>query len=173
HDSVNGRIKARKNARLTSITSGGAIPDTFDYDVVLEPENIFIGTLNEDFAIESIPGDIFQLGNNSWKILRVESGKVRVEDAHGQPPNIPFWLGEAPGRTAELSKAVSALREDIEAKLEQPDDTGQTVADWLVAEVGLSPAGARQLADYFCETHRALGVVPSQKKLVLERFFDE
>ena len=96
HDGVNKRIRGRRGARLLAITSGGAIPDTADYRVILEPEGTFIGTVNEDFAIESLAGDIFQLGNLSWKILRVQQGTVRVEDAHGQPPGIPFWLGEAP-----------------------------------------------------------------------------
>jgi ATP-dependent Lhr-like helicase len=121
HDAVNERIKARKGARLTAIMSGGAIPDNFEYDVMLEPGNVFLGTLNEDFAIESIPGDIFKLGNNSWKILSIEKGKVRVEDAAGQPPNIPFWLGEAPGRTKELSFAVSRLREEVANRLSLVD----------------------------------------------------
>ena len=104
HDTVNGRIRGRRGARMLAITSGGAIPDNADYRVILEPENTFIGTLNEDFAIESIQGDIFQLGNMSWRILRVQQGTVRVEDAHGQPPSIPFWLGEAPARSNELSR---------------------------------------------------------------------
>ena len=112
-DAVNGRLRARRGARLTAITTGGAIPDNADYDVVLEPEGMFVGTLNEDFAIECMPGDIFQLGNTSWRILRVESGKVRVADANGQPPTIPFWFGEAPGRSDELSRAVAALRARI------------------------------------------------------------
>ena len=106
HDTVNGRLRGRRGARLTAITSGGAIPDNADYRVVLEPEDTFIGTVNEDFAIESMAGDIFQLGNLSWRILQVQRGVVRVEDARGQPPNIPFWLGEAPARSTELSEAV-------------------------------------------------------------------
>ncbi|HUK90991.1 MAG TPA: DEAD/DEAH box helicase, partial [Blastocatellia bacterium] len=113
HDAVNHRLRGRRGARLAAITSGGAIPDTGDYAVVLEPSGALIGSVNEDFAIESLAGDIFQLGNSSWKIMRVEPGKVRVEDAHGQPPSIPFWLGEAPGRTKELSEAVSRLRTEV------------------------------------------------------------
>ena len=101
---------AKRSARLTALTSGGAIPDVADYRVVLDPDETFIGTLNEDFAIESNAGDIFQLGNSSWRILQVVGGVVRVADAHGAPPTIPFWLGEAPGRTAELSSIVSDLR---------------------------------------------------------------
>ncbi len=186
HDIVNGTIKARKAARLTAITSGGAIPDTFDYDVVMEPENIFIGTLNEDFAIESIPGDIFQLGNNSWQILRVEAGRVRVADAHGQPPNIPFWLGEAPGRTAELSFAVSRLRETISEKLgnlsslavdengEITDNTWkQNAVDWLMKDAGVSIEVADQMVSYLAAGKAALKVMPSQNNIVMERFFDE
>src|SRR5262249_45690322 len=114
-DAVNHVLRGRRGARLTAITSGGAIPDTADYDVVLEPAAQLVGTVNEDFAIESLAGDIFQLGNASYRILRVEAGRVRVEDAKGQPPTIPFWLGEAPGRSDELSHAVSRLREDVVA----------------------------------------------------------
>src|ERR1043166_6217962 len=117
HDAVNHRVRGRRGSRLLALTSGGAIPDNGDYRVVLEPAQTFIGTVNEDFAVESMAGDIFQLGNASWKILGINSGTVRVEDAHGQPPGIPFWLGEAPGRTRELSQAVSELREAIETRI--------------------------------------------------------
>ncbi|MBI1767860.1 MAG: DEAD/DEAH box helicase [Bacteroidetes bacterium] len=184
HDQVNERIKARKGARLTAIISGGAIPDNFEYDVKLEPGNIFLGTLNEDFAIESIPGDIFKLGNNSWKILRIEKGTVRVEDAAGQPPNIPFWLGEAPGRTKELSFAVSRLREEISSRLGdlnslQPgyvnqDNTWKKDAEeWLVKDRNILPAAADQLIEYLGAAKAALKVMPSQTSIVMERFFDE
>src|SRR5262245_38983452 len=122
HDAVNQRIRARRGAGLIAMTSGGAIPDNADYRVVLEPSETFIGTVNEDFAIESMAGDIFQLGNASWKILRVNSGQVRVEDAHGQPPTMPFWIGEAPGRTNEVSTAVSDLREEIERLIRADSD---------------------------------------------------
>src|SRR5437870_4983284 len=117
HDAVNQRVRGRRGARLVALTSGGAIPDNADYRVVLEPSETFLGTVNEDFAIESMAGDVFQLGNASWRILGINSGTVRVEDAHGQPPGIPFWLGEAPGRTGELSRAVSELREEIEQRI--------------------------------------------------------
>ena len=114
HDAINHRLRGRRGARITALTSGGAIPDNADYRVILEPSETFVGTVNEDFAVESLAGDIFQLGNASWRILRVNSGVVRVEDAKGQPPGIPFWLGEAPARTSELSRAVSDLRMEIE-----------------------------------------------------------
>src|SRR5207248_9455707 len=117
HDAINQMLRGRRGARITALTSGGTIPDTADYQVLLEPENQVIGTVNEDFAVESLAGDIFQLGNTASRIRRVERGPVRVEDAAGQPPNVPFWLGEAPGRTAELSAAVSRLREEIAARL--------------------------------------------------------
>jgi ATP-dependent Lhr-like helicase len=169
-DEVNGRLRGRRGARIASVTSGGAIPDTADYDVILDPEGIFIGTINEDFAIESLPGDIFQLGNASWEILRVETGRVRVADAHGKPPTIPFWLGEAPGRTPELSALVSRIRQEISDRVEQ----GSGIATrWLVEEVGLAPEAALQLEEYIAATKRVLGVVPTQETLVLERFFDE
>ena len=124
-DAVNGKLRARRGARLTAITSGGAIPDTADYDVVLEPQSLRIGSVHEDFAVESIAGDIFQLGNQSYRILRVERGRVRVEDAQGAPPSIPFWLGEAPGRSDELSVAVARLREEIAARLDFPSPSGR------------------------------------------------
>src|SRR6059058_1747032 len=114
-DEVNGTVRGRRSARMLAITSGGAIPEVADYRVILDPEETFIGTLNEDFAIESNAGDIFQLGNTSWQILRVGSGVVRVADAKGAPPSIPFWLGEAPARSDELSRAVSELRKDFAA----------------------------------------------------------
>jgi ATP-dependent Lhr-like helicase len=268
HDAVNHRVRGRKGSRLLSLTSGGAIPDNADYRVVLEPSETFLGTVNEDFAVESMAGDIFQLGNASWRIVGINSGTVRVQDAHGQPPGIPFWLGEAPGRTRELSQAVSELREEIEKRIKSslrdckteptpnpsqegsgtpravpllggtgggfiesphlhddvhreyepmaipltrlrgrsrfgaakarptdtlspnggegrregvlrfmerhvPDLLGTQITAWLMNESGLSESGARQLAEYFVAAYKALGVIPSQKKLVLERFFDE
>jgi len=152
---------------------------------MLEPGNIFLGTLNEDFAIESIPGDIFKLGNNTWKIQRIENGKVRVEDAAGQPPNIPFWLGEAPGRTKELSFAVSRLREEITDRLgdlsllsnteESNKDTTwkKDALEWLTDQKKISPEAADQLVDYLGAAKAALKAMPSQTTLVMERFFDE
>jgi ATP-dependent Lhr-like helicase len=127
HDAVNHRLRGRRGARLVALTSGGAIPDNADYRVIVEPSETFVGTVNEDFAVESLAGDIFQLGNASWRILRINSGVVRVEDAKGQPPGIPFWLGEAPARTSELSQAVSDLRTEIENLLAD----GQDVCEWL------------------------------------------
>ena len=170
HDGVNRRVRARRGARLAALTSGGAIPDLGDYRVVLEPTETFVGTLNEDFAIESMPGDIFQLGNTSYLIQKIEAGQVRVVDAHGQPPSIPFWLGEAPGRTPELSEEVSRLRQDIGDRLADP---GSAVA-WLASAIpGLPEAAARQLVDYLDASKKILGVIPTQQTLVLERFFDE
>ena len=169
HDAVNHRLRGRRGARLVALTSGGAIPDNADYRVVLEPSETFVGTVNEDFAVESLAGDIFQLGNASWRILGVNAGVVRVEDAKGQPPGIPFWLGEAPARTSELSQAVSSFRNEIEQLL----GAGGNVRDWLGSEMKLPPEAAQQIADYFADTYRALGAIPSQKTLVMERFFDE
>jgi len=172
HDAVNGEIRGRKGARLTGLTSGGTIPDNADYRVQMEPENIFIGTVNEDFAVESLAGDVFQLGNRSYRILRVERGTVRVEDAQGQPPTIPFWLGEAPGRSDELSASVSRLRAEVSAKLRE-DKTGVSVRRWLEDEVGLGSVAAEELTAYLAAGHAALGVLPTQETLVFERFFDE
>jgi ATP-dependent Lhr-like helicase len=169
HDAINRRVRGRRGARLIALTSGGAIPDNADYRVVVDPSETFIGTVNEDFAVESQAGDIFQLGNASWRILRVNSGVVRVEDAQGRPPSIPFWLGEAPGRTAEVSRAVSDLRREMENQLA----AGKDLAEWAREESGVSAPGAQQLADYFGAAFKVLGALPSQEKLVLERFFDE
>ena len=168
-DAVNQRLRGRRGARLVALTSGGAIPDNADYRVILEPSETFVGTVNEDFAVESLAGDIFQLGNASWRILRINSGVVRVEDAKGQPPGIPFWLGEAPARTSELSQAVSDLRVEIEKLLADDRD----VCDWLQTKFELSTQGAQQIADYFADTYRTFGAIPSQQRLVMERFFDE
>ena len=178
HDAIHQRIRARRGARLVALTSGGAIPDNSDYRVLLEPSETFIGTVNEDFAVESMTGDIFQLGNTSWRILRVNAGTVRVEDAHGQPPGIPFWLGEAPGRTNEVSQAVSRLRAEAENTIKealngnaaQPEEALRT---WLQNAACLNDPGAHQLAEYLVAVYRSLGVIPSREKLVLERFFDE
>ena len=167
-DLVNRNLRGRRNARLAALTSGGAIPDNADYDVIAEPENTFVGTVNEDFAIESMRGDVFLLGNTAWRIRRVESGRVRVEDAHGAAPSIPFWLGEAPGRTKELSDEVSELREEIYRRMEGGDG-----ARWLVEEQGFSQDAAAQACAYIAEGVRILGTVPSKKRIVAERFFDE
>jgi ATP-dependent Lhr-like helicase len=171
HDAVNGRLRARKGARLTAITSGGAIPDTADYQVILEPAGILVGTVNEDFAVESMPGNVFQLGNASWRILKVEPGRVLVEDAKGHPPSIPFWLGEAPGRTDELSVAVSRLRATIGELLKEGGRPAAVA--WLQEELGLPPAAAMQIADYLSVAFIALGAMPTRETLVAERFFDE
>ena len=170
-DEVNAVVRGRRGARLLAQTSGGAIPEVADYRVVLEPDDTFIGTLNEDFAIESMGGDVFQLGNSSWRVLQVAAGTVRVADAKGAPPNIPFWLGEAPARSDELSRAVSDLRADVDALL--ASDGSGTAVTWLCDETGLSAEAAEQLIAYFAEGRRALGVIPTQDTLVLERFFDE
>ena len=172
YDAVNHVLRSRRGARLTALTSGGTIPDNADYQVLLEPENHFIGTVNEDFAVESMAGDIFQLGNKSYRILRVERGVVRVEDAHGMAPTIPFWLGEAPGRSDELSVAVSRLRTEIAAYLRK-DPAGERALRWLVDEIGIAEPAARQLVEYLASAHAALECLPTQNTIVLERFFDE
>jgi len=214
-DGVGGRLMATRRARLVALTSGGAIPDTADYRVVLQPEETLVGTLNEDFAIEANVGDIFQLGNLSWRILKVETGVVRVADAGGAPPTIPFWLGEGPARTAELSEALSVVRErgvesersargteqdSVERASQGRDgvpseggtprsrnvsELGEGVAKpssdhvvgqgtaWLRDECGLGEGAAAQLAAYLSEGSRALGAVPTRRRIIAERFFDE
>lgn len=169
-DIVNDQLRSRRGARLVALTNGGAIPDQFDYDVILQPEGSFVGSLNEDFAFESLPGDIFQLGNTSYRIHKIEQGKVYVEDAHGQPPNIPFWFGEAPGRSDELSSAVSHLLQTAETQIAAGQDT---TVHWLQQHYQLDYAAARQLGDYLLSANAALGCLPSHNNLIFERFFDE
>jgi ATP-dependent Lhr-like helicase len=164
-DQVHGILRARRGARLAAITSGGAIPDLANYDVVEEPAGTFVGQLHEDFAVESLAGDVFLLGNHSWRIRRVEQGRVRVEDAEGAAPTMPFWLGEAPARSPELSRAVSELRDEV-AK-------GGAAVAWLETEIGVCRAGAEQIVEYVRDTVRVLGAVPTQNTVVAERFSDE
>src|SRR5262245_54943177 len=171
-DAVNGVLRCRKGARLTALTCGGTLPDTADYQVVLESQSLVVGTVNEDFAVESLAGDVFQLGNTAYRILRVERGLVRVEDAQGAPPTIPFWLGEAPGRSHELSVAVSRLRGELASKL-TADPSGETARRWLAGELGIGAAAADQLVEYLAAALAALGCLPTHKTIVLERFFDE
>jgi ATP-dependent Lhr-like helicase len=170
-DAVSRTLRGRRGGKLTAVTSGGAIPDNADFAVILEPQGLQIGTVNEDFAVESLAGDIFQLGNTSYRIVRVEGGRVRVENANGQPPNIPFWLGEAPGRSDELSHAISRLRGEIDVRLAQ-GSVDETVA-WLADATGIGIEPARQIVDYLARSRAALSVLPTQDTLVMERFFDE
>ncbi len=192
-DQVNGRVRGRRGARLAAITSGGAIPDTAQYQVIAEPEGTVIGSLDEDFAVESMAGDVFLLGTNSWRIRRVETGRVRVEDAHGSSPTIPFWLGEAPGRTRELSREVSRLRAELAdvvltgggplpAVAAQREDAASRAATTgsglpestsLQAQCGLDRRGWEQAVAYARAGAAALGAMPTQDTIVAERFFDE
>jgi len=170
YDAINGQIRGRPAARLTALQNGGAIPDHFDYEVIMLPQGHRIGTLNEDFAFESIPGDIFQLGNTSYKMLKIEQGRVLVEDAHGQPPNIPFWTGDKPGRSDELSMAVSDLRQMIAEQLAEHEPS--KLIDHIY-ELGITRLAAMQLVDYLNASLQALGSLPTQKKIIMERFFDD
>jgi ATP-dependent helicase Lhr and Lhr-like helicase len=171
-DAVNGILRGRRGARLTALTSGGTIPDNADYRVVLEPDDVMIGTVNEDFAVESMAGDVFQLGNTAYRILRVERGLVRVEDARGAAPTIPFWLGEAPGRSDQLSASVSRLRAQVDSAIVGPGG-GEGAQRWLEGEVGIGEPAACQLVEYLGGGRTALGHMPTQECLVIERFFDE
>jgi ATP-dependent helicase Lhr and Lhr-like helicase len=201
HDQVNQRLRARRGARLAAITSGGAIPETALFSVVSMPEAVIVGTVDEDFATESNAGDIFLLGNTSWRITRVEgrSGRLLVEDAHGAPPSVPFWRGEAPARTSELSAAVADLRQLLSDRLlntrpvrteigrSQEDGSEErktirglqfspevrTAMEWLREEAGVDDAAALQLIQYLLEGRAVLGTVPTQKRVIAERFFDE
>ncbi|HET9867997.1 MAG TPA: DEAD/DEAH box helicase, partial [Nitrospira sp.] len=170
HDRINHVVKGRRGARLAAITSGGAIPDTANYAVVAEPEGTVVGSVDEDFAVESLAGDIILLGNTSWRIKGVEMGRVRVEDAHGAPPTIPFWRGEAPSRTAELSAEVADLRRGI---AERALETQHSAVHWLKQECALDHRGAHQAIEYVVGSKALLGAVPTQTTIVAERFFDE
>ncbi len=200
-DQINGRVRARRNARLAAITSGGAIPDKGEYRVVTEEENSFVGSVDEDFAIDSSAGDIFLLGNSSWRIRAIRGGEVIVSDAQGMPPTIPFWFGEAPGRTIELSTSVSEVRTnigvrigDIEqyatpreapsanvvnpslistAVIREPVSPDTDPIDWLRVECGADPWSAEQAVRYVAAQKAAVGMVPSGTEILFERFFDE
>ncbi len=168
-DRINGIVRGRRGARLAALNNGGVIPEMGDYRVVAEPEDIAVGTVNEDFAMESAAGDIFLLGSTSWRIRRVEQSTVRVVDAHGAPPTVPFWLGEAPGRTIELSEEAGRLRREIADGLDDPE----ALIRRLQEECSLVENGARQMVDYVRATRDGLGVVPSDTDVVFERFFDD
>jgi ATP-dependent Lhr-like helicase len=204
-DAATRSLRGRRGGKLAAVTSGGTIPDNADYTVLLEPQGQSVGTVNEDFAVESLAGDVFQLGNTSYRIKKIEAGKVRVEDAHGAAPNIPFWLGEAPGRSDELSSGVARLRAEIDRQLAEPAPppegralkaagassgggdnpaSGTTLANdggaaldravaWLDEHLGLNEDAGRQIAEYLARSRAALGALPTQDTLVMERFFDE
>src|SRR5438270_1817365 len=181
-DRVNKRLKARRGARMVAIMNGGAIPESALYTVVAEPEGTVVGTLHEDFAVESLKGDIVLLGNMSWRIRRVESaGRILVEDAHGAPPSIPFWLGEAPGRTGELSHQLGELRQKISdlapntvpGFVNQQSPEVLNAVEWLKRECGLDDSGAEQAIEYIVTGRTVLGAVPTINTVIAERFFDE
>jgi ATP-dependent Lhr-like helicase len=182
-DRVNGKLRSRRGARLAAITSGGAIPDNSLYAVVAEPDGLVVGTVDEDFAVESNRGDIMLLGNTSWMIRRVEtnSGRVLVQDAHGAPPSVPFWRGEAPARTQELSEHIGNLRQEISAMLPHTSPVGfsatqpdvAAAVSWLKEQCGLDDSGAEQTIEYILQGRAVLGAVPTQTTVIAERFFDE
>jgi ATP-dependent Lhr-like helicase len=171
-DRVNGRLRGRRGARLAALTSGGAIPETGDYRVLMEPGDVFIGTVNEDFAIESMQGDVFLLGSHPWQIAQVTNGVMRVRDATGRHPTVPFWLGEAPGRTDELSEEVSRLRSAVATGV---DAGGRQATVCLVqGECGVDEVAAALVVDYLQAGRAGLGgVLPTHEDIVFERFFDE
>jgi len=166
-DQVNGTVKARRGARLAALTSGGAIPELGDFRVIAEPDEVQVGSVHEEWAVESRPGDVFLLGTHSWRIRRVEPGTVRVVDAHGAPPSVPFWQGEAPGRTRELSEEVSALRQAV------ADRPPEEARRWLETECGIDGPAADTIIAYLRAGLAALGALPTMNAIILERFFDE
>jgi ATP-dependent Lhr-like helicase len=171
-DAIHNHLRARRGARIAALTSGGAIPEMALYRVVADPENTFVGTVDEDFAIESMSGDVFLLGNTSWRVLHVRGGEVRVMDAEGAPPSIPFWLGERPGRTPELSAELSSLRRDLADSLQSHNANGHSL-DWLQTDCGASDWAAQQAKAYVETQLAAVGVVPTCEEIMFERFFDE
>ncbi len=171
HDDINAEVRGRRGARMAALTSGGAIPELGDYRVLLDPDDTFIGTVNEDWATESMPGDIFTLGTHSWRIRRIEPGVVRVVDAEGLPPTIPVWFGEAPGRTLELSEEVCEIRREVEARLRAGDPDGARL--WLMGAAQIETEPAEQVVRYLAASLAILGTLPTRQKLVIERFFDE
>jgi len=171
HDRINGEVEGRRGARLASLTSGGAIPEIADYRVVADPDDMFIGTVGEDWATESMPGDIFLLGTHSWQIRRIEPGVVRVVDAGGQPPTLPVWLGEAPARTQELSEEVSALRAGVQQRIEQSGP--RSAVAWVIETCGIDPVAAEMIVAYLAAALAMLGDLPTTDRLVIERFFDQ
>src|ERR1700761_8993717 len=181
-DRIHGRLQARRGARSITVSNGGTIPDPAVVSVILQPDGHQIATLDEDFTIGSGVGDIIQLGNASWRISAIETaGRMYVEDAHGQPPTVPFWRGEAPQRTAELSRWVCQLREDIAARapgllpgyISQSDPSVAATVTWLKEECGVNDAGAEQLIAYIVAGRAVLGTVPTLTTIVAERFFGE
>src|SRR5437868_11961647 len=182
-DRVNHKLRARRGSRLAAITSGGAIPETALFTVVAEPEGTMVGTLDEDFAVESLAGDVVLLGNTSWRIRRIETnaGRMLVQDAHGAPPSVPFWRGEAPARTQELSLHIGDLRQKISDMLPRTSPVGfsatqpdvAAVISWLKEECGLDDSGAEQSIEYILQGRAVLGAVPTQTTVIAERFFDE
>ncbi len=170
-DQVSGELRGRRGARMVALTSGGAIPELGDYRVLAEPDEAVVGSVHEHWAIESAPGDVFLLGTHSWRVRRIEPGVVRVVDAQGAPPSVPFWLGEAPGRTVELSEEVSAIRSGVAGKLAGQDGRVAAVG-WLQAQCGLDEAAAQMVVDYLGAALAQLGVLPTMDTIVLERFFD-
>ena len=171
HDDVNGEVRGRRGARMAALTSGGAIPELGDYRVLLDPDDTFIGSVNEDWATESMPGDIFTLGTHSWRIRRIEPGVVRVVDAEGMPPTIPVWFGEAPGRTVELSEEVCVIRREVEERLRKNDADG--ARKWLMGAAQIDAEPAQQVVRYLAASLAILGTLPTRDRLVIERFFDE
>ncbi|MCH9655021.1 MAG: DEAD/DEAH box helicase, partial [Planctomycetes bacterium] len=169
HDQVQNRVRSRKNARLVSTMNGGAIPEVASYRVVTEDDQTVVGSVDEDFAVESMAGDIFLLGNTSWQIRYVRGGNVTVVDANGAPPSIPFWFGEAPGRSLELSTEISHLREELEQQIEDPEQA----VKWLSRETNTEEWGSKQIVEYVQAEKAALGLLPTQKRIIFERFFDE
>jgi len=172
-DAVNGLLRGRRGGKATAVMSGGTIPESGDFSVLLEPQGLTVGSVNEDFAFESLVGDVFQLGNTAYRILKIEGSKVRVEDAKGQPPNIPFWHGEAPGRSDELSAGLARLRADLEPLLPAKDERPEPAIARIRAAYELEEGAAHQLVDYLGRTRQVLGALPTQQTLIMERFFDQ
>src|SRR6266478_436795 len=167
-DRVNDRLHARRGSRFLALTSGGTIPDNGLYDVFVAETDLKVGTLDEEFVTESLPGDVFLLGSHSWKIVKVRADRVLVEDAQGMSPTIPFWKGEHPSRSWELGLAVGRLRRDAAERLDAPD-----FATWAAQACGLDARAASAMKAWLVMAGEVLDGVPDDQGIVVESFSDE
>jgi ATP-dependent Lhr-like helicase len=167
-DRVNDRLHARRGTRFLALTSGGTIQDAGLYDVFVADTDLKVGTLDEEFVTESLPGDVFLLGSNAWKIVRVRADRVLVEDAHGMSPTIPFWKGEHPSRSYDLGVAVGRLRREAAARIDDPEFVA-----WAERECGLEERAALAMRAWLAKAGEVLDGVPDDRGLVVESFADE
>jgi ATP-dependent helicase Lhr and Lhr-like helicase len=167
-DRVNDRLHARRGSRFLALTAGGTIPDAGLLDVYVAETDLKVGTLDEEFVTESLPGDVFLLGSHAWRIAKVRADRVLVEDAQGMSPTIPFWKGEHPSRSWDLGLAVGRLRRDAADRLDAPDFEA-----WAARETGLDPRAARAMHAWLVKAGEVLQGVADDQGIVVESFSDE